>query len=41
MKRWYNEFNRGRHSLADEFHKGRPELVVGTEKINAVQKMIM
>ena len=25
VKRWYNEFNRGCHSLTDEFHKGRPK----------------
>ena len=41
MKRWYNEFNRGRHSLTDEFRKYRPKSVVGLENINAVQKMIM
>ena len=41
LKRWYNEFNRRRHSLTDEFRKGRPKSVVGPENINAVQKMIM
>ena len=41
MKRWYNEFNRGRHSLTDQFRKGRPKSVVGPENINAVQKLIM
>ena len=41
MKRWHNEFNRGRHSLTDEFHKGRPKSVAGPENINAVQKLMM
>ena len=41
VKRWYNEFNRGRHSLTDEFRKGRPKSVVETENINVVQKLIM
>ena len=41
VERWYNEFNRGRHSLTDEFRKGRPKSVVGLENINAVQKLIM
>ena len=37
----YNEFNRGRHSLTEEFRKGRPKSVVRPENINAVQKLIM
>ena len=41
MKRCYNEFNRGYHSLTDELRKDRPKLVVGLENINAVQKLIM
>ena len=41
MKRWYNEFNRGRHSLSDEFRKYRSKSVVGPENINTVQKLIM
>ena len=41
MKRWYNEFNRGRHSLTNEFRKDRLKSVVGPENINAVQKLIM
>ena len=41
VKRWYNDFIRGRHSLTDEFRKGRPKSVVGPENINAVQKLIM
>ena len=28
VKRWYNEFNRGRHSLTDEFRKDRPKSIV-------------
>ena len=24
VKRWYNEFNRGRHALTNEFRKDRP-----------------
>ena len=41
VKRWFNEFNRERHSLTDEFRKYRPKLVLGPENINAVQKLIM
>ena len=41
MKRWYNEFNRSRHSLTYEFRKGRPKSVIGPENINAEQKLIM
>ena len=41
MKRWYNEFNRGRHLLTDKFRKDRSKSVVGTENINAVQKLMM
>ena len=41
VKRWYNEFNRGRHSLTDEFRKDRPKSVFGSENINAVQKLII
>ena len=41
MERWHNEFNRGRHSLTDEFRKGRPKSVIGPENINAVPKLIM
>ena len=39
VKCWYNEFNHGRHSLTDEFRKGRPKSVVGPENINSVQKL--
>ena len=41
VKRWYNEFNRGRHLLTDEFHKNRPKSVIGSENVNAVQKLIV
>ena len=41
MKCWYDEFNHGRHSLTDEFRKGRPKSVIGPENINAMQKLIM
>ena len=41
VKRWYNEFNRVRHSLTDEFCKSCPKSVVGPENMNAVQKLIM
>ena len=41
VKRWYNEFNRDRLSLTDEFRKHHPKSVVGPENINAMQKLIM
>lgn len=41
VKRWYNEFNRGRRSLNDEFREGRPKSVVVPENIDAVQNMII
>ena len=41
VKRWYNQFNHGRHSLIEEFFKGRPKSVFWPQKINAVQKLIM
>ncbi|KYQ48359.1 Histone-lysine N-methyltransferase SETMAR [Trachymyrmex zeteki] len=41
VKRWYNEFNRGRRSLTDESREGRPKSVVVSENIDAVQKLIM
>ena len=41
VKRWYNEFNPGHHSLTDQFCKVRPKSVVGPENINTVQKLIM
>ena len=40
VKRWYNEFNRGRHSLTDEFCKDHPKSVVGAGNIRVVQKCI-
>ena len=41
VKRWYNEFNRGHHSLTNEFRKDRLKSVFGPENINVVQKLIM
>ena len=41
VKRQYNEFNRGCHSLTNEFRRSRPKSVVGLENINAVQKLIL
>ena len=35
VKRWSNEFNRGRHSLTNKFRKGRPKSVVGPENNNS------
>lgn len=38
--RWFAKFNRGRRSLKDEIHKGRPKSVVLPENIDAVREMI-
>lgn len=40
VKRWYKEFNRGRHSLGAERSKGCSKSVVVSENINAAQKLI-
>lgn len=40
VKNWYNEFNRGRRSLQDEFREGRPKSVVVPENIDAVCELI-
>ena len=40
-KHSYNEFNRGRHSLTDEFRKERSKSVVEPDNINALQKLLM
>lgn len=37
---WFAEFNRGRNSLADERHEGRPITVATEETIEAVRRMI-
>ncbi|XP_031634629.1 histone-lysine N-methyltransferase SETMAR-like, partial [Contarinia nasturtii] len=37
---WFTEFNRGRHSLIDEFREGRPKSVVVPETIDAVRNII-
>ncbi|XP_031634437.1 histone-lysine N-methyltransferase SETMAR-like [Contarinia nasturtii] len=39
--RWFNEFNRGRRLLKDEFKEGRPKSVVLPETIDAVSELIM
>ena len=36
-----SEFNRGRRSLTDEFHEGRPKSVVVPENIDAVHELIL
>lgn len=41
IKNWYNEFNRGRRSLQDEFREGRPKSVVLPENVDAVRKQII
>lgn len=41
VKRWYNEFNRGRSSLRDESREGRPKSVVVPENIDAVRELIL
>lgn len=40
VKNWYNEFNRGRCSIQDEFRAGRPKTVVVPETIDAVRELI-
>ena len=39
--RWYDEFNRGRSSLQDEFREGRPKSIVVPETIDAVCQLIL
>jgi [histone H3]-lysine36 N-dimethyltransferase SETMAR len=41
IKRWFNEFSRGRRCLTDEFREGRPKSAVLPETIDAVRVMIM
>lgn len=41
MKRWYNEFKRGRPLLKGEFREGRPESIFVPENIDSVQKLIL
>lgn len=41
VQRWFNEFNRGRISLKDEFREGRPKSAVTPENIDAVRKLIL
>ena len=41
VKNWFNEFNRGRHSLKDEVREGPAKTVVVPEHIDAVRELIM
>src|ERR1700704_6938374 len=41
VKNWYNDFNRGRRSLQDEFREGRPKTAVLAKNIDAVRELIM
>jgi hypothetical protein len=41
LKNWYNEFNRGRSSLQDEFREGRPKSAFIPENIDAVRELII
>ena len=41
VKLWYKEFNRGHHSLNEEFRKDSPKSVVGPENINALMLTLM
>lgn len=41
VKNWYNEFNRDRRSLRDEFREGRPKSVVVPQNIDSVRELIM
>ena len=38
---WYSDFNRGRSSLQNEFHKGRKKSVVFPETIDGVRSLIL
>ena len=39
--RWYGEFNRGRNSLQDEFHKNQPKSVIFPETIDDVRQLVL
>ncbi|XP_037958961.1 uncharacterized protein LOC119688351 [Teleopsis dalmanni] len=41
VKKWFNEFNRGRRSFNDEYREGRPKTAVVPENIDAVRELIM
>ena len=41
VKRWFNEFDRGRRSLSDQFREGRPKSAVLPENSDAVRELIM
>ena len=40
VKNWFNEFNRGRSSLKDEFREGPTKTAVVPDNIDAVRKLI-
>jgi len=41
VKNWFNQFNRGRHSLEDDDREGRLKAGVVTENIDAVREFTM
>lgn len=41
VKRWYNQLNHDRWSLTAQSRKGRPNLDMVSENIDAMQKLIM
>ena len=41
MRNWFNEFNRGRSSLKDEFREGPSKTAVVSDNIDAVRELIM
>ena len=38
---WYDEINRDRSSLQDEFREGRKKSIFGPETIDAVRQLIL
>ena len=40
IRRWHNEFKRGRESLEDDERSGRPSTSINTETIEAVQQLV-
>ena len=41
MKNCFSEFDRGRRSLKDKVHEGRPKTAIVPEYIDAVRELIM